>query len=518
MSGKTGNSTYSPTLRAQVLGGTKWTLISNVLSVPSRFAISIILVRYLSRQDYGTYRIVLDLSAAMIYLVSLGIQHSISRYVPEMLERRQFSSIVRMIGGMLGLRLVVNLILLTVLALSWRKLFEFFNLPLVLASSLSLILLYILLQRTVEVFGEYFHTAYMDLRTQTIHDSIKDIAFICGIVATGLWNWRLQGVLWTLVASELVGLAVYGSSTLKHAFNLMKWQDRESAEKTPLPIGRIVHYSGYNMLYTFSGLVVGVSIDSFIVAKFMGMDQVALYTFGLGLIMMVHSLNPLTFFKPIFNNIFIRKYTQTGDKTILSRGMAFSVKLGLFIALPGLAGVCLLADPIIRYIYRPDYLIALPVIYLFAIMFLFRCLNIILTFVVNTLELVKYFTWLYIAGLIKLAAAIALTWLWGIVGMAIATCSVEIIWSAMLVYIVKIKGGIPLKLMDRSYASILLNTSLMSLFVLALRGWIGGLVSLFSIVVAGICIYFGLSLVKKPFCADEREMVNTFLKRKIMVF
>src|SRR3989339_155969 len=99
------------TLRTQVLGGTKWTIISRLLSFPSKIVISIILVRYLSREDYGTYRIVLDLSAVTIYLVSLGIQHSISRYVPEMFEKQQFSNIVKMVAGMTGLRLAVNLLL-----------------------------------------------------------------------------------------------------------------------------------------------------------------------------------------------------------------------------------------------------------------------------------------------------------------------------------------------------------------------------------------------------------------------
>ena len=506
------------TLRTQVLGGTKWTIISRLLSFPSKIVISIILVRYLSREDYGTYRIVLDLSAVTIYLVSLGIQHSISRYVPEMFEKQQFSNIVKMVAGMTGLRLAVNLLLLTIFTLCWRPLFNFFHLPQILASSLGLIFLFILLQRTVEVFGQYFHTALLDFRFQTLHDIIKDATFIGGIVATGLRDWGLAGVLWTLIASELVSFAVYGSSALYKAAQMIKPRSLSRTGDSSVPVSRIVHYSAYNILYTFSGLVIGASLDSFIIAKFAGMEKVALYTFGLGLIMMVHSINPLNLFKPIFNNIFVRKYAQTGDKAVLSRGAALSAKLGLFIALPALAGVCLLAGPIIHYVYRPDYSGALPVIYLFAIIFVFRCLNIVYTAVINTLELVRYFLWLYIAGLLKLAAAIVLTWYWGIIGMASAACLNEIISCALLGYIVETKGGISPWRADRSYTRILLNTSVMAMFVFAVLGWIGGVVSLVATALAGAAIYFGISLKIKPFRAEEREVINAFFKRKIMVF
>jgi len=489
-----------------------------MLNLPIRLLTAVVLLRYLSRQDYGTYRIVLDMSSVLIYVVSMGFQHAISRFVPELVEKKNYGAVTRLVAALAVVRLLVVVLVLSALIAFWNDFAAFFNIPPGLMPYLWVVVIFILLQRTTEVFGQYFHTAVLDLRAVTIHDTARDLIFILCIIFVSMADLELVGVLLSLVACEIFSSLFYGTSMILHGLRFRKRVKENRLEKAPLEWKRISRYAFYNMFYTFSGLAVGLSLDSFVIARFRGMSEVALYTFALSIMNMVHSFNPLILFKAIFHNVFIRKYSRNQDKGELAFGLTFCTKLGLFVGLPSVLGLCVLADPVIRYVFKADYLGSVTVLYIFAAMFLLRYLTFGLIAVVNTLELVKYLLFLYILAAYNLVAAIILVQVWGIEGVAVATGSTELLWLLFLCFIVGRKAGVRVRFFDKPILRVLVNSAVMLAFCWLALGYVTGIVTLVLTVVAAGCIYLVSSYFNKPFTAEERELINGLLKKRLWVF
>jgi len=505
-------------LRSEFKQATKWRFISQLIYLPASFFTSVILVRYLSPVDYGNYRIVLSLSGIMIYIVSLGVQHSISRFAPEFIELKNHILVNRLVGRLSIIRFIAVTAVVIFLNVFKSQFVEFFNLPDVFLDWLWLISIIYVLTHTAIVFGQYFHTAILDMKTIIIHDSIKPVLFVLLLVLVATLNMGFSGVLILLLLCELFSFVFYFASYRIHIKRYMVAYGVSFSQESKVDWQRVVKYSIHSALYTFGGLAVGTYVDSFVIAKFLDVSRVAFYTFGLMLVMIVHSFNPVTLFKNIMTNVLVRRYVSSADRGIFQSFFVLTSKLGLFISLPLFLVLCILLEKIIPIVYRQDYLYAVPAIYVFSIMLLSRNFSYGLSAVITTLELVRYFNFYYVIALYNLVASIILVQLWGILGVAIATSSAEVIWCFCLTYFVVKKAGIKIRIPGRQLLVIVGNAMIVSFLVLQVRHLVNSVLALLiAIVIAGF-LYLVLSTVTKPFTNEERSKINAMIGRQLWQF
>ncbi|MBD3376192.1 oligosaccharide flippase family protein [candidate division KSB1 bacterium] len=88
--------------------GSSLLMIGRFLSVGLNFASQVILVRYLTQANYGAWTYALSLVAFFRPISSLGLRHSISRFVPIYHEQEKFAKLFGTIALTLGTILVVG--------------------------------------------------------------------------------------------------------------------------------------------------------------------------------------------------------------------------------------------------------------------------------------------------------------------------------------------------------------------------------------------------------------------------
>ena len=357
----------------------------------------------------------------------------------------------------------------------------------------------------------------LDMRTVTIHDTLRPLVFIAGIGAAYQRGLHMSDILAVLLLTEACSALYFGVSFLRHRSRLHRMQGQLHHGPALLEWRRIWRFAGYNALYTIGGIIVGTSMDTLIVARYFGMKEVALYSFGVGLIMSVHSLNPISMYKNVLSNVSVRRYYQSGDSKDLLFGSQLTSKIGLFFGLPIAASVCVLARPLIEILYKPEYIPAIPIMYVFAVMICSRVFQAGLSIIINALELVKFLMLLNLLTFYNIGMALVLAPRIGIIGVALATCSTELIWCFILWLVVRCQG-IKGAVFSTSQIPIVLNTILLVGVLYAVRGRIEGLLSLMLAVVAGAGLYLACSYLVKPFTQNERNLINGVLPRPMWVF
>ena len=500
--------------RSHVRLGTKWAVIGRVLGYTISFFTSVILVRYLSVPEYGNYRLLLTLGTLMIYVVSCGIQNSVGRFLPEFYERKQYHEIQGMILTFTLLRLAVSAAVLLILFFWKGYLVSFFNLPEEFASWFWLIAIYLLLHLTIPVFGEYFHSSSLDIRARTTNDLLKALFFLTCLCTLPLTFPRLVAI---IVGMEVVSLLFFGSSFFRYLVYFRRFETRDKqAAKTEWK--RIGKYSLFTAFYNLSGLVIGLGFDNLIIVKYRGSEEVALYAFGLMLISVFYMVSPTAMFKGIIQNIVVQRYTKKADNEAFRFAIGFVLKMGFFFCLPCFLIVCTLAKPIIIYIYREEYLPCIPILYMFAGMYLVRVFSFGYTVIITTLEMVKYLSISYVVAAYNLLASLILVQYLGFVGVAVATATAESLLCLYFFFVVWKKVDVDPIGAAFSLWPILISSGGAAVFAIVLRPMISGCISLALVFAGCLAVYIGICYLIKPFSDEERTLINGFIGRRVWVF
>lgn len=101
-------SAAGPGAAAKQIRGSSLLLAGRVIALLLNFAAQVLMVRYLSKDDYGTFAYALSIVTITQGLVAFGLPDTVSRYVPIHRERREY-------GLMFG---VIAVVVLTIVALS----------------------------------------------------------------------------------------------------------------------------------------------------------------------------------------------------------------------------------------------------------------------------------------------------------------------------------------------------------------------------------------------------------------
>ena len=492
-----------------------WTFFYKIFQMSSGLITSVLLTRYLTLREYGCYRFIYSISAVLNYLTSCGIESTLLRYIPEYIEQKNY----RKINGLLICAVSLRILTLSIFLGStwiWRDLFfNTFHFPDFLIHWYFFVCLFIFLSQAHAIFGLTLISAFLEQKLLSIIESIAIMIRLLSIGIVIYFDLKIYGVIIYLITVEGLLFLSYAAYAIKKGLKNDK-QDISSQCALQLDFKRIFRFASYSYFLSATSLIREFAIDNFIIAHYLDMKQVAIYSLATGIMEFTSNFNPSMFLKNIVNYVFVRKFTANNKLEKLAYGNELLIKISAFIIIPAFMTLAILLKPIILYIYKEAYISAIPIIYCLMVFFL---INNTLLYGINqvflTLELTNLCVYgSILTGLYNLIMEIILVPRIGIMGAALATGSSAILmityYFAIIYRIKKMKLNFPFK----TLLKIILCTLLVSLVIMKLKTYAIGIISLVIISCIGAVIYLALCYYIKPFEDKDRQFINSILKKK----
>jgi O-antigen/teichoic acid export membrane protein len=233
---------------------------------------------------------------------------------------------------------------------------------------------------------------------------------------------------------------------------------------------------------------------------------------------MLASFSPGSRLRAISVPFLVHKYEQTKDTRELGYCVQVMNRISFFVMVPAFIVLMLLADEVMLYIFKPEYLEIAPLFVLSLGFLLIQQFSYTYTAILLTLEKTKIIFVASFAAIYNLIMDLVLIPPLGILGAIIATGSAGAFLPFYYHFAVKREGTISLKYPWRSFARFSINTVLTAIMVFFLRGIVCSLLSLIAVLAISGLVYLALSYLNKGFEEQDRNIINEAIGRKIFVF
>jgi len=419
------NDTTEPAHRQ--LRGSALLLAGRMISLIMNFAVQVLIVRYLSKLEFGSFAFVLSLVSLGSSLALLGFDKTVARFGPiyheQGDERRLLGSIVLMLGTMLSLGAVI---MLTVMGGVYWLGSDFFSNP--LSSSLLLLLVVLVPINAVDsfllsLFAIFASPRYIFFRRYILTPSLKLLSVVAVVVLHGSVVWMAVGY----AASGIVGIAIC-AGLLRYMlqdeglFQKIKWSEIK------LPTKEIFGFSLPLMTSDITFLVKGSLVVLFLefllgstgVAEFRAvfplarLNEVVISTFGI-------------LFMPTVARFFARQQTDAINDLYWQTATWITA-----LSFPIFAACFAFAEPLTVLVFGAEYATSAPIL---AFLSLGCYCNAIFGFNVHTLKVYGCVRFLVISDVVAMLFAILANLLlisqYGVWGAAVATCGTQFLQNVI---------------------------------------------------------------------------------------
>lgn len=478
------------------------------------FLTFIYIIRELAVEDFGVYNFIVSLTAMAQFVTSLGLAPTIQRYLPEYKEKKNNYFQKRILSISLLIRLFAGFIFVSILLIASDWIITIFNLPVSFLKFFPLVALIILLVLESNLLGDaalvaLFENKYWNF-SKTIYTSSKFILFYLSLSM----GYGILGLVWCWLIVEIVLFLLF----LVKAFDVIFSLPVKKEDIQPLPIRRFVNFGGPLLLSQASYFFRDKATDIFLISYFLGTYEAGLYSFAFGIPLILMGFSPGSKLRAIFTPLFVHSYTKTNDKQQLSYFFELINKIIFFSMMPLFVILMILADKVIIYVFKPEYLKVTNLLILSLGFMMIQQFAYAYTSIIYTLEKTKI---LFIGSLFafyNLIMDIILIPPLGILGAILASGSAGMMLPIYYYFAMRKAGGIELRYPWKSFARFSINTIITASIVFIMRDFINSIFSLACVLFASGIVYLGLSFVNKGFEREDRSIFNTAIGRKIWVF
>jgi len=503
------------------LRDTVYVYIEIILTKIISFFIPLILIRNLSKTDYGVYSLILSILTVIACLFSFGFEDIFLRYIPEFLSKKKYKRVNNLLFKGSAVRFVSMSVILFLLFTFRETVYILLNSPPVFDKIFILILFFVGINRITFLIGDMFmmacHRRHHVSVIRLVKESLRLIFFIAVIYFVG---GGLYHILLAMVVYSFIDLSIYVVLDIKTVCLNYKRCRRNNinveADGNPEQ-RRIGRYQLFSILSRGMGAFKNLSADYLIISYYMSVEAVANYSIACFFPRIVKDFSPLTMLSGVLTPIMVKQYSH-GNKVMLKRFFSFFFNINCFLLLPMSAGALIFSDKIIYYIFDPKYMEVLKVVYLLVPVLLIANLADPYYIITNVIEKKEIIFISSVWAVYNLIMCIILIPLYGIMGAAIATGSAGVLnyiyFWVVYRYVLKIRLNI-------NYGSLLkmtVVTAVMALMLLLLRTYVDSIIKIILAILSGGVVYLALSMLIKPFPAEERDFINSKLNKKCFVF
>ena len=470
-------STLTSRFKAELLG--------QLVAAVSGGLLTVMLARLLEPNDYGLLFFALSVLSALMVLTKLGIGRSAGRYISE--YRKTNTS---QIPHILRSSLLFNLGTITVVGISllagYRILAELLGQP-DLASFLLLGTLYVVFGTLAKYIRNVLQGFEAIEAAAAIHALERGgrLLFVIGFVMLGygalgaLGGYIVGSVLVTVIGLGLIYVRFY----------------REYQVDVSIESGlrrRIAEYT-LPLTATSTANVLDKSVDTVLVGFFLTPVAVGYYTISKQVIEFVEKpMTALGFtISPTFG-------AEKADDNLEHARSIYETALvnSLLLYVPAAAGLALVANPLIGFVFGSDYLGAVPVLQVLGVYIVFRTVTHITSHGLDFLGRARARAIAKgITAVLNAVLNVLLIPLIGVVGAAIATAITYGMYTLINVYIIHLEFNLRIGYLVKRLALISGVTLAMSVVVVLLLGYITGWITLGLVIGIGVVVWAALSIL-----------------------
>lgn len=304
----------------------------------------VVLIRFLSEEEFGVYSLFLSSLAVIGFLLSLGIANTIQRFVPEYGKLQHYTKLKRVIHGGALIRLASTLIIIFLSYIFQNLIVELFSIQ--AHTALMLPLAFIVLSHfqarilLVALPGLMLQTSA--LVSQVLFALFKAV----GYLACAHFEFPLEAILWVDLGAYLVMLFVLTRAYVKNVLPLAGGPNRLGERERK----RVLRYASFYNFNDIGIMALGRDVDNLFLGVLVNPLAVGAYSFATKLTDILMRLNPVVYFYSVIQPVFFTLDPAVDHKRI---NTLFSIllKLGYLVVIPLFAGIAMALDPIIHLLF-----------------------------------------------------------------------------------------------------------------------------------------------------------------------
>ncbi len=343
-------------LYSSIRSSSIWVILRLFVSLTVGAVITTFIIRSLSVEEYGIYTILYSLIGYVSVIASFGIPEVFRRFIPEALQNKDYALLKNLVHRGLALRVLLSTLTVSIILLLHGPIGRLLKLEGFL-DFFSIFAFGVVLFLEASLLTSVLHSLFLhkySVIAGTIYTLFRG-ACVFLLLNTG---WGIQGLLW----SEVVSWGLW--TALQWFFYYTQFAKRYPRGNSPrIPLRRYGRYAGLSALNETGSAAMSVSTDFFIISAFLGPGAVAVYGFADRVIKLSLSCMPHIVLIDVIRPAFFTKYTESGKKQHLNAMFNLLVKIGAFCVFPLAAGIFVLGDKMIIFVFKPDYLPAEPILW-----------------------------------------------------------------------------------------------------------------------------------------------------------
>jgi len=389
----------------------------------SGFVISVIMVRGLSQESFGAYKLTGSILLVGTYLCSLGLEKTFVRFGAEFVSRNQLDQLKSILKGFCLLRGIALILFGAFIIIFRNTLSVYFSFPSELKDLISIISLLLFFSSMNGLWGVAFNAAKLDHVHISIIQTTNSLVKMAGFGYI-VWVGRgLSGILVVWLFSEIIMNIHFSIINIKWFKRIREQWSKSNNPAGPVFKKRIARFSLFACLGININIFKDILVDNFFISHFLDVTSVALYGLASSIVIFIAGFNPPALLRTVFQPILLGQYLENVGGRGLSDGYSLMTKTSIFFMVPIFIVLLLLADPIIQLVYSSEYLEIIPVMVLLTVFFFFIGLSYSFVPLVNILEKNELYLITGIFSIYNLIMDIILIPRLGIEGAAIATGS-----------------------------------------------------------------------------------------------
>ncbi len=450
--------------------------------------ISVLTVRMLSVEEYGAYKLAGSVIMVGSYITSCGLDNMLQRFGAEMVARQRYGALRTLLTWVKLVRGAALLAFCGVLLLARDPVSGFFAFPPMLTDLLVLVCAILTVRSANTIYGFAFFSARGAYLESSLVRAAVAVLTLAGFLVAFVAARSILGVLGAMLAGPAL------------AFAWIVWRNQRWLHAHPPAPGGVAEidadgYRGRILRYSLIGyLAINVNVfrdlsaDSFVIAHYLGPEQVAMYGLASTLILFANALNPAALLRGLLTPLLTARHAVAEDDTGLLRGFRFLNKAVMLLHWPLATLLLVLGGEVIRLVYSPEYTTAYPALAVLSAFGYFLGLTYPFVPVIAALEKNILLLLSGLTSVYNLALDILLVPRFGIGGAAFATGSAAVLQLALYWFAFRRVFGIRLSFPFAVALRTALNLAVPVAIALLLKDYLANVMQLLLLIAAcGLC-------------------------------
>jgi len=322
------------------------TIIYRVLSQAATVLGYVVLVRAMSKADFGVFNLLYSFIPLVGTVASLGLEQTLRRFQPEYLRQENFSAAAWLVKRVANARLATNCIILAVLLLIWNHVAPRFGLgPYRLEFEILCVLVVLHFQSQILQLSMASHMLHRFSVGSIAMLSFGKLIVYSALAVAGALNLRTA-----LCADTIAYAVVYLFLRASYQRLCVGGVAEEIHRPAPDERKRLVRYALYNNFNDAGTLFLDSRMDNFFIAAFMNSVAVGIYAFYMRLNEMATNVLPVKLFENIIQPMFFAVEPKDADRR-LPQYFTFLLNTNLLLQWPIVAFSVVYHSEIVRVVF-----------------------------------------------------------------------------------------------------------------------------------------------------------------------